>query len=230
MSIAGVDKMKPKLHPDFQPYADDGGTVSGITGKGFAVLAADTRLISGYSIQTRNQPKVFKLTDKTVIGSAGCWCDCLTFVKILTNRLKHYRYENNKPMSTVAVAQLVSNMLYSRRFFPYYVYNTVAGIDKDGQGFIYSYDPVGSYEPLKCSCAGAATEMILPFLDCMVDGCNQTAKADELKSMTKEKAKELLKRAYTAAAERHMNTGDSLQIVTVTPDGIEEEMFQLRKD
>lgn len=230
MNICDLIEMKPKLHPEFQPYTNDGGTVSGITGKGFAVLAADTRLISGYKIQTRDQPKLFKLTNKTIMGSAGCWCDCLTFVKTLTNRLKHYRYENNKPMSTVAVAQLVSNMLYSKRFFPYYVYNTVAGIDKDGEGFIYSYDPVGSYEPLRSSCAGAASEMILPFLDCMVEGCNQTVKSDELKSITKEKAKELLKRGYTAAAERHMNTGDQLQILTVTLDGIEEEVFQLRKD
>jgi hypothetical protein len=26
---------------------------------------------------------VFKLSDKTVLGSTGCWCDILTFVKVI---------------------------------------------------------------------------------------------------------------------------------------------------
>jgi 20S proteasome subunit beta 6 len=80
-----------------------------------------------------------------------------------------------------AIARLIQTMLYSRRFFPYYVYNILGGIEDDGPeillyirpllssttgtGAVYSFDPVGSYERLACRAAGAAQEMIQPFLD-----------------------------------------------------------------
>jgi 20S proteasome subunit beta 6 len=31
-----------------------------------------------------------------------------------------------------AVARLIQTMLYARRFFPYYVYNILGGIEDDG--------------------------------------------------------------------------------------------------
>jgi 20S proteasome alpha/beta subunit len=43
-----------------------------------------------------------------------------------------YLHEHNKDMSSTAVAAMLSTILYYRRFFPYYVYNIVAGIDDEG--------------------------------------------------------------------------------------------------
>lgn len=31
-----------------------------------------------------------------------------------------------------AIARLIHTMLYARRFFPYYVYNILGGIEEDG--------------------------------------------------------------------------------------------------
>lgn len=72
-------------------------------------------------------------------------------------------------------------MLYGRRFFPYYVYNILGGIEEDGashtssltaplirrpgSGAVYSFDPVGSYEREACRAAGAAQSLVQPFLD-----------------------------------------------------------------
>lgn len=34
-----------------------------------------------------------------------------------------------------AIARLIQTMLYGRRFFPYYVYNILGGIEEDGELF-----------------------------------------------------------------------------------------------
>ena len=73
-------------------------------------------------------------TESTVLASTGCWCDILTFVKVMEARIKMYRYEHNRVMSTAAAAQMLAIQLYSKRFFPYYISNILVGLDADGRG------------------------------------------------------------------------------------------------
>ena len=70
--------------------------------------------------------------------------------------VKMYRYQHGKPMSVKACAQRLSTILYGKRFFPYYVTAILGGLDEEGKGAVYSYDPVGSYEREQCRAAGAA--------------------------------------------------------------------------
>jgi len=63
---------------------------------------------------------------------------------------------------------MISTILYSKRFFPYYVYNILGGVDEQGKGGVYSFDPVGSYEREFCRAAGAAQSLLQPFLDSQV--------------------------------------------------------------
>lgn len=44
----------------------------------------------------------------------------------------------------------------------------VGGIDADGTGAVYSFDPVGSYERESCRAYGSAQSLVQPFLDNMV--------------------------------------------------------------
>lgn len=47
-----------------------------------------------------------------------------------------YKHSNNKAMTTGAIAAMLSTILYSRRFFPYYVYNIIGGLDEEGKVFL----------------------------------------------------------------------------------------------
>ncbi|ERE82156.1 proteasome subunit beta type-1-like protein [Cricetulus griseus] len=149
------------------------GTVLAIAGEDFSIVASDTRLSEGFSIHTRDSPKCYKLTDKTVIGCSGFHGDCLTLTKIIEARLKMYKHSNNKAMTTGAIAAMLSTILYSRRFFPYYVYNIIGGLDEEGKGAVYSFDPVGSYQRDSFKAGGSASAMLQPLLDNQVSALRQ---------------------------------------------------------
>lgn len=44
-----------------------------------------------------------------------------------------YRHAHAKDMPLRAIARLIQTMLYAQRFFPYYVYNILGGIEEDGK-------------------------------------------------------------------------------------------------
>ncbi|XP_033110407.1 proteasome subunit beta type-1-B-like [Anneissia japonica] len=212
----------------FSPYAMNGGTVLAIAGEDFAIVASDTRLSEGFSIHSRNQPKTYKLTDTTVLGCAGFHGDCLTLNKVLASRLKSYEYTHHTKMSCSAVAAMLSTILYYRRFFPYYVYNILAGIDDEGKGCVYSFDPIGSYERETFRAGGSASSMLQPLLDNQIGFKNQEG-ADHV-PLSKEKAIALVKDVFISAAERDIYTGDGIIINVIDKDGAKEERFPLRRD
>lgn len=45
-----------------------------------------------------------------------------------------YEHSHGTVMSCSAAAQLLSVTLYYRRFFPYYAFCMIGGIDEDGEG------------------------------------------------------------------------------------------------
>jgi len=131
-------------------------------------------------------------------------------------------------MSCPAVAQMASIMLYQKRFFPYYVFTILGGLDTEGKGVVYSFDPVGSYERQTCRAGGSAASLIQPFLDNQVDLKNQAGAVKKLPSM--EQALKLVKDAFTSATERDIHTGDYLEIFIITKDGVKVEKHELKKD
>ena len=91
---------------------------------------------TGYSVLTRDYKKIEKMTEKCVMASAGFMADAVTLKKTLKARCVSYEFQNNKEMGCVSFAQMLSNTLYYRRFFPYYTFNIVAGLDKEGKGAV----------------------------------------------------------------------------------------------
>lgn len=130
-------------------------------------------------------------------------------------------------------------MLYQKRFFPYYVHAILGGLDEEGKGAIYSYDPVGSYEREQCRAAGAAASLIMPFLDNQVNFKNQyepgSGVGHELKEreripLQRDEVEDVVKDAFDSAVERHIEVGDGLQMMVITKDGIEEIYKPLKQD
>ena len=215
----------------------------GITGKDFAILAGDTRSTSGYSINSRFVPKIFRIgeddSSRIVLAVVGFAADGSALKERLDAIVKMYKYQHGKPMSVKACAQRLSTILYQKRFFPYYVHAILGGLDEDGTGALYSYDPVGSYEREQCRAAGAAASLIMPFLDNQVNYKNQyepgSGEGHDLKQREKEllpqdTVVQLVSDAFTSSAERHIEVGDGLQMFIITKEGIKETYTPLKRD
>lgn len=228
-------------------YTDNGGSTLGITGKDFTIIAGDTRSTSGYNINTRYAPKLFRIGgegpehigSKIVLSVVGFAADGHALAERLDTIVKMYRYQHNKPITIAACAQRLSHILYGKRFFPYYVTAILGGIDEDGKGALYSYDPVGSYEREQCRAAGAASSLIMPFLDNQVNNKNQyipgSGSGLDLQqkppaALARNDVEQLVKDAFTSAVERHIEVGDGLQTMIITSEGILETYSDLKRD
>ena len=219
-----------KTHHDtqFDPYDNNGGTSLAISGPDYCIVAADTRQSSGYSINTRNAPKAFKLANGIVLGTSGFYADAENFVKEVRKKMAVYKYNHEKEMSVASVAQLMQAILYQKRFFPFYTFNILGGLDAEGRGAVYSFDPIGSYEREGFRAGGSAASLIQPFLDNQIGQKNiATARVETL---TLEEAVKVAKDAFIAATERDIYTGDSVEIYVITKEGTRMEVFPLKRD
>ena len=78
--------------------------------------------------------KLFNCGD-TVLATAGFRGDITTLQKLLRVKLTQYEHQHGESMGVSAVGQLLGNTLYGRRFFPYYTWNVVGGLDGEGVGW-----------------------------------------------------------------------------------------------
>ncbi|SCZ95180.1 BZ3500_MvSof-1268-A1-R1_Chr11-2g03335 [Microbotryum saponariae] len=241
------------------------GTILAISSKDFAIVASDTRQAEGYNIQTRTARRCYQLTDQVVIATVGFQADASNLVKRIKQRLEWYYHTHGEKPSLPSIARLVQTMLYGKRFFPYYAWvirtsirivqpphshalchsthnlsalPTVGGIDRDGTGAVYSFDPVGSYERESCRAAGAAQSLVQPFLDNLVYGKNQV-RDPALPALAKgerpaqplETVLALVTDALTGAAEREIAVGDGLDVFTIVKgEAIKYRHIPLKKD
>jgi len=213
----------------WSPYTDNGGTTLGLHGKDYCIIAADSRLSTGYSIHSRDARKLLKLTDKCVIATAGMQADQLALHKLLQSRLQWYQHQHRKPMSTPAIAQMLSTILYGKRFFPYYTFNILGGLDEEGNGCVYGYDAVGSFELIKYGSSGSGNQVLQSLLDNQFGWKGQ--EATKLKpELTLDEAVDLVKDAFSSAAERDIYTGDAVYIAIIDKNGVRDERVELRKD
>ncbi|XP_074555885.1 proteasome subunit beta type-1-like [Curcuma longa] len=213
-------------------YENNGGTCVAIAGSDYCVIAADTRLSVGYSIYTRDYSKICKLEDKCVLATSGFQGDMKALQKNLAARHLIYQHQHNKQMGCPAMAQLLSNTLYYKRFFPYYTFNILGGLDSNGKGCVFTYDAVGSYERVGYSAQGTGAGLIIPVLDNQLKSPSPLLlpAKDAVTPLSEVEAVDLVKDVFASATERDIYTGDKVEIVVINASGIRQELMELRKD
>ena len=207
----------------YNPYMNNEGSVMGFKGKDYIILTGDTRLSMGYSILSRDSSKIFKLTEKVFLASSGMYADVISLYKNLKIRIELYKTTTKYEPSVESISQLLSTALYGRRFFPYYAFNILAGVNDQGEFKLYGYDAVGSFDSLDYASNGSGKELILPILDSLLK--------NGYSNLDLTTGESLAKTAMNSCCNRDIYTGDKMDLVIIYKNGTyETKQFDLRKD
>lgn len=102
-----------------------------------------------------------------------------------------------------------------------------------GEPKLYSYDPVGSYskDGENRAAAGAASSLLMPFLDSVVDFKNRDGpNGESVRPLNIKEVDSVVKDGFHGITERHIEVGDGLQVVTIDANGVREEVIPLKQD
>jgi 20S proteasome subunit beta 6 len=184
-----------------------------------------------------------------LIGSAGCQTDCEMLKRLVRADLRTAHYFSESGIAPDQVATLLSQMLYSRRGFPFYSFCVVAGLSDNEQselagGQVFVYDAVGSYEQVAVATSGTGRELLQPILDRQFrtllspiaedNGDERVTSTNGLVyrpvpgcvpstqvDCSKEQAVSILADAYRSVSEREIGVGDQVVFCVLQrkPDG-----------
>lgn len=115
-------------------------------------------------LQDAPKIKLASSSHTTLIASAGCNADCEGLKRVVRADVRAAEYFKG-PLSVEQVANALSQILYQRRGFPYYVHCVVGGLTSQGEGAAYAYDSLGNYERLAVATSGSGQELLQPILD-----------------------------------------------------------------
>jgi proteasome beta subunit len=180
------------------------------------VLGNDRRATWGYTVTNKSTKKVFALTDNIGLTAYGLIGDFQLLVKIMKAQAKLYELDAGEKISTKSMGKLVSNYLYSRKMFPLYTNMVIAGVDKDGPK-LYTLDAIGSLMPDDYGAAGTGMLMSIGILE-----------AEYKPDITVAEGEKLLEKAITNSITRDAMTGNGIDIITITKDGVKERYIEIK--
>ena len=139
----------------------NGGAVVAMVGKNCVGIASDLRFGVRHQTVAMDFPKTYQITEKCMVGFPGLVTDSQTMYEKLKFRTNLYNLREEREIQPQIISNLLSTMLYERRFGPFFVEPVVAGIDKNNKPFISAMDLIGA--PLLAEdfvIAGTATEAL----------------------------------------------------------------------
>lgn len=140
----------------------NGGAMVAMKGDQCVAIATDKRL--GIQAQTvaLDFKKVFEMGPHLYVGLPGLATDTLTVMEKLRFRKNLYELRENRQITPKVFSSMVSNMLYEKRFGPFFVEPIVAGLDPHTyKPFVCNMDLIGCInEPEDFVVGGTASQQL----------------------------------------------------------------------
>ena len=110
---------------------------------------------------------------------------------------------------------------------PYYAFNLLCGIDKEGEGCVYGYDAIGSFDKVTYGVQGSGSQLGTPILDNQFAGHNHMVK---VLPTSQQEVEDTAKDMINSIAERDIYTGDGVEVVVVDKNGVRFKQEPIRRD
>ena len=190
-----------------------GTTTIGVVCKDGLVLAADKRATSGYLISYKKFDKIINITENIAVTVAGTVSDVQLLTKYLKAELKLKDIRTGRETTTREAANLLANFVYNniRKFslIPGISHFIVGG--KDSSGFhLYDLSPDGSIVEIDdYISSGSGSVMAFGVFETLYK-----------KGLSVEEGVKLAAKGINAAVQRDIASGNGIDIVTITKDGV----------
>jgi 20S proteasome subunit beta 3 len=198
----------------------NGGAVIAMVGKDCVAIASDKRF--GVQFQTIGfeNEKVYRIQPRVMVGLTGLASDVQTMAQKLEFRAKLYNLREERDMEPKTLAHLLSQLLYEKRFGPYYTEPVVAGLDAHDKPYICGMDLLGAQELAKdFVVTGTCTE-------------NMFGMAESLWRPDLEPADliEIVSQCLLASVDRDAYSGWGAVVHLLTKDGVLTKHLKTRMD
>jgi len=191
-----------------------GATTVGVVCSDGVILASEKRVSYGHLVVSRVGKKVFKITEMIGAACAGLVSDMQMLVREVEAYGNLFKLEVGRLIAVKSAAKMMSNLLFARRLFPLITQTVVGGIDDEGPS-LYVLDVLGSNIPDKYTAVGSGAEIAIGLLE-----------ERYKEGMTVEEGKELVTGAIKSAISRDALSGDGIDFLVITKDGIKEESMK----
>src|SRR3989337_3631866 len=201
-----------------QPQSQQGGfawvpgaTTIGVVCRDGVILASEKRVAYGYLIVSKGGKQVFKITDQIGAACAGLVSDMQILVREVEAQANLFSMDVGRRISVKSAAKLMANILFNRRYAPLINPTIIGGLDEEGPS-LYVLDILGSLIPDKYAVVGSGTEIAMGVLE---EGYKTGIAIEEPKA--------LVTRAIKSAISRDALSGDGIDFLIITEEGIAEE-------
>jgi proteasome beta subunit len=197
-----------------------GTTTIALICKDGIVLAADKRVTSGYLIAHKKFDKIIQISENIAVTVAGTVSDVQLLAKYIKAELSLKQIRTNRENTVGEAANLLSVLVYNniRKFslIPGVSHFIIGG--KDNSGFhIYDLSPDGSISDVDdYTTSGSGSVMAFGVFETLYK-----------KNMSIEEGVKLAGKAINAAVQRDIASGNGIDIITITKDGIKKVFSKL---
>lgn len=201
-------------------FSYNGSAVLAMVGKNCFAIASDRRF--GVELQTIacDFQRIFRIHDQLFVALAGLGTDVQTISQRLQFRHKLYELREERKMQPEAFASLFSNLLYEKRFGPYFIEPVIAGLKDDGTPFLATMDLIGALQSADdFVVAGTASEALHGACESFF---RPNMEPDELF--------ETVSQALLSSVDRDAMSGWGGVVIVVTPDKIVTRELKGRMD
>eukprot|EP00559_Dactyliosolen_fragilissimus_P003565 CAMPEP_0184864152 /NCGR_PEP_ID=MMETSP0580-20130426/14036_1 /TAXON_ID=1118495 /ORGANISM="Dactyliosolen fragilissimus" /LENGTH=191 /DNA_ID=CAMNT_0027362835 /DNA_START=146 /DNA_END=721 /DNA_ORIENTATION=- len=191
-----------------------------MTGKECVAIASDTRLGAQAQTVSCDFRKVFKIDDKLFVGLAGLATDVTTLENTLKFRRSLYELREERSMTPKVFSNVLSNLLYEKRFGPYFIEPIVAGLDDTNKPFLSGMDLIGA--PVYTDdfvVSGTATANMYGMCETLYQ-----------KDMEPEELFETISQALLASVDRDALSGWGAEVHIITKEGVTSRQLKGRMD